>query len=188
MPPKAKISKEMIVNAALEIARLTGAENINARTVSQKLNCSTQPIMYHFKTIEDLKKATYQKADEYHTTYLSRIEGDNPMLGIGMAYIRFAADEPLLFRFLFQSNSFSGKSIVELIDDEALEPMLTIFSQGIQMDMIKTKEIFRILFLFVHGYASMLANNTISFDEESIANDLELVLDGAICMKQEGAK
>ena len=73
----------MIVNAALEIARLTGAENINARTVSQKLNCSTQPIMYHFKTIEDLKKATYQKADEYHTTYLSRIEGDNPMLGIG---------------------------------------------------------------------------------------------------------
>ena len=45
MPPKAKISKEMIVNAALEIARLTGAENINARTVSQKLNCSTQPIM-----------------------------------------------------------------------------------------------------------------------------------------------
>ena len=64
MPPKAKISKEMIVNAALEIARLTGAENINARTVSQKLNCSTQPIMYHFKTIEDLKKATYQKADE----------------------------------------------------------------------------------------------------------------------------
>ena len=58
MPQKAKISKEMIVNAALEIARLTGAENINARTVSQKLNCSTQPIMYHFKTIEDLKKAT----------------------------------------------------------------------------------------------------------------------------------
>ena len=32
----------MIVNAALEIARLTGAENINARTVSQKLNCSNQ--------------------------------------------------------------------------------------------------------------------------------------------------
>ena len=68
------------------------------------------------------------------------------------------------------------------------EQILTIFSQGIQIDMIKTKEIFRILFLFVHGYASMLANNTISFDGKSIANDLELVLDGAICMKQEGAK
>ena len=188
MPPKAKISKEMVVDAALEIARLTGAENINARTVSQKLNCSTQPIMYHFKTIEDLKKAVYQKADEYHTAYLNCIEDDNPMLGIGMAYIRFAAEEPSLFRFLFQSNSFSGKSIVDLIDDEALEPILTIFSQGIQIDMVKTKEIFRVLFLFVHGYASMLANNTISFDEKSIANDLELVLDGAICMKQEGAK
>ena len=144
--------------------------------------------MYHFKTIEDLKKATYQKADEYHTTYLSRIEGDNPMLGIGMAYIRFAADEPCCFASCFNPTAFQEKGIVELIDDEALEPILTIFSQGIQIDMIKTKEIFRILFLFVHGYASMLANNTISFDEKSIANDLELVLDGAICMKQEGAK
>lgn len=188
MPPKAKISKEMVVDAAFEIARLNGAENINARTVSQKLNCSTQPIMYHFKTIEDLRKAVYQKADEYHTAYLNRIEADNPMLGIGMAYICFAADEPLLFRFLFQSNSFSGKSIVELIDDEALEPILTIFSQAIQIDITKTKDIFRILFLFVHGYASMIANNTVPFDKKSIANDLELVFNGAICMKQEETK
>lgn len=55
MPPKAKITKDMIIDAAFEIARKTGAENINARTVSQKLNCSTQPVMYHFATIEELK-------------------------------------------------------------------------------------------------------------------------------------
>ena len=35
MPPKAKISKEMIVNAALEIARLTGAENICSYSISK---------------------------------------------------------------------------------------------------------------------------------------------------------
>ena len=188
MPPKAKVSKEMVIDAALEVARLTGAESINARTVSQKLNCSTQPIMYHFKTIEDLKKAVYQKADEYHTAYLNRIEADNPILGVGKAYNRFAAEEPFLFRFLFQSNSFSGKSIVELIDDETLEPILIVFSQGIQMDLTKTKDIFRVLFLFVHGYASMIANNTISFDEKSIESDLELVFNGAIYMKQEETK
>ena len=57
MPPKAKITKEMVIDAAFEVARETGAENINARTVSKKLNCSTQPVMYHFATIEELKKA-----------------------------------------------------------------------------------------------------------------------------------
>ena len=63
MPPKPKITKEMIVDAAFEIARKTGAENINARTVAERLECSTQPIMYHFATIEELKKAAYAKAD-----------------------------------------------------------------------------------------------------------------------------
>ena len=57
MPARIKVTKEMIVDAAFAIARETGAENINARTVSEKLNCSTQPVMYHFATIEELKKA-----------------------------------------------------------------------------------------------------------------------------------
>ena len=38
MPPKVKITKEMIIDAAFEIARSEGAENINARTVSKKLD------------------------------------------------------------------------------------------------------------------------------------------------------
>ena len=73
MPPKVKITKEMIIDAAFEIARSEGAENINARTVSKKLGCSTQPVMYHFKTIEELKKNVYIKADEYHSEYITNI-------------------------------------------------------------------------------------------------------------------
>ena len=73
MPPKPKITREMVVDAAFEVARQTGSENINARTVSKQLNCSTQPVMYHFATIEALKKAAYEKADNYHTQYLMHI-------------------------------------------------------------------------------------------------------------------
>lgn len=61
MPPKVKITKEMIIDAAFEIARSEGAENINARTVSKKLGCSTQPVMYHFKTIHSqLEQSRYR--------------------------------------------------------------------------------------------------------------------------------
>ena len=67
MPPRAKITKEMVIDAAFEVAREAGAENINARTVAKKLNCSTQPVMYHFATIEELKEAAYAKADGYHS-------------------------------------------------------------------------------------------------------------------------
>ena len=86
MPPKPKITKEMVIDAAFELARETGAENINARTVAKKLHCSTQPVMYHFATMEELKKAAYAKADRYHSEYLMNIENPQKgaMLGIGL--------------------------------------------------------------------------------------------------------
>lgn len=50
--PKAKITKEMVTDAAFEVTRTKGAENVNARTVSQKLGCSTQPVMYYFAKLK----------------------------------------------------------------------------------------------------------------------------------------
>ena len=89
MPPKAKITKEMIIDAAFEVTRDDGAENVNARTVSKKLGCSTQPIMYHFATIEDMKKAVYEKSCWFHSEYLISIPEtqEDVMLGIGLNYI-----------------------------------------------------------------------------------------------------
>ena len=57
MPPKAKISKEMILEEAFQIARAQGADKITARSISQGLNCSTQPILYYFGTVEEIKAA-----------------------------------------------------------------------------------------------------------------------------------
>ena len=45
------------------------------------------------------------------------------MLGIGLNYIRFAMEEPHLFRFLFQSNFFTGTTLLEMIDVEELAPV-----------------------------------------------------------------
>ena len=39
MPPKSKITRDMVIDAAFEVAREAGGENINARTVAKKLNC-----------------------------------------------------------------------------------------------------------------------------------------------------
>ena len=60
----------MLIDTAFEIARSKGGDAISARTVSEKLHCSTQPVMYHFATIEALKKTVHAKADRYHSEYL----------------------------------------------------------------------------------------------------------------------
>lgn len=186
MPPKAKITRDMIVDAAFEIVRECGAENINARTVSKKLGCSTQPVMYHFKKIEDIKKAVYQKADQYHSAYITDIHSDAPMKEIGLNYIRFAATEKNLFRFLFQSNEFSGKNISELIRVDELQPILVILAHTAEVNLEQAGVIFKSLFLFAHGYSSMFANNSMEYNEETISADLERMFIGAVYASREG--
>ena len=190
MPAKVKVTKEMIVDAAFAIARETGAENINARTVSEKLNCSTQPVMYHFATIGELKRAVYEKADRYHSEYLMKITcpQKGAMLGIGMNYIRFAIEEQHLFRFLFQSDYFNGSTMLELIDAEELIPVLSAMQGTLGIGMEETKKVFLTVFLFAHGYASIIANNSLKYEEEVINSHLEQAYRGAILAAQEDKK
>lgn len=187
MPPKARVTREMVVDAAFEVARETGAENVNARTVAEKLNCSTQPVMYHFSTIEELKKAVYAKADGCHTSYLMNPERlqKGVMLGIGLNYIRFAVEEPYLFRFLFQSNFFTGTTLPEMIDAEELAPVLSAMQGAVGGSIGQIKEIFLTVFLFAHGYASMIANNSLEYEEELVKAQLERAYTGAILAVQE---
>lgn len=187
MPPKAKITKDMIVDAAFAVARESGAENINARTVANRLHCSTQPIMYHFATIEDLKKAAYAKSDWYHTEYLMDMKQsqEDVLLGIGLNYIRFAIEEPHLFRFLFQSGYAVESSLLEMIDSEELAPVLSAMQKVMGMHMEQTKEVFLTIALFAHGYASIIANNSLEYDEEVVASHLERTYRGAVLAVEE---
>lgn len=181
MPPKARITREQIVDAAVSVIRSGGLDSLNARALAQELHCSTQPILYAFSTMEELKRAAYARADRLHTEYLMNTppEGD-PLLGIGLNYIRFAVVEPQLFRFLFQSGYAAEKNLPEMIGSEELRPVLAAMQEGLGMDMAKTKEVFTTLALFAHGYASIHANNDLAYDEAHAAAHLERAFYGAV--------
>lgn len=181
MAPKTKVCKKMIIDAAFELIRKDGIENVNARTVSKELNCSTQPVMYHFKTIDELKRELYEKADIYHSNYIMNIHSDEPIKDIGLNYIQFAVKEKNLFRFLFQSNGFIGKNILEIMNAEELYPIINMISQKKKISLEKAKTIFRLAFLVIHGYASMFANNEMEYDEEAIFSDMCEILNENRC-------
>lgn len=189
MPAKTKVTKEMVIDAAFEVTRAEGAENVNARTVSQKLGCSTQPVMYHFATIKDMKRAVYAKLDWFHTEYLMNVNPqEDVMLGIGLNYIRFAVEEPNLFRFLFQSGFAVENSLLEMIDSEELTPVISAMQEAMNLNMKQTKDVFITLALLVHGYASIIVNNALEYDEELIKVHLERAYKGAILAIQEETK
>ena len=181
MPPKAKISREMIIDAAYEIVRESGEENINARNIADKLGCSTQPVLYVFKTMDEIRECVYQKADEYHSEYLMQINESekNPMLVIGKNYIRFSVDERNLFRFLYQSNAFSGR-MQGLVNDERLMPVLQAMGVQMGMEISDVKKFYACVFYPVHGIASLLANNSMEYDEDEFEGVISMIKRGVL--------
>ena len=182
MPPKTRITKEMIIGAGLEIVRSEGETALNVRKVAAKLGCSTQPVMYHYKTVEGLKADVYAAADEFHTGYIMPPceNSGNPALSVGLRYIRFADEEKHLFRFLFQSGKFRGTDLRKLISSDELSPMIQAVCGQAGLSEIQAKEAFETLFVCVHGAAGMLANNDMEFDEAYYARMLRNIFTGVV--------
>jgi AcrR family transcriptional regulator len=175
MPPIPKITKDMIMDSSLEIIKKEGIENLNVRNIATKLNCSTQPIMYHYKNMDILKDELYKKVDEYHSKYLMKNSNDDPLLSIGLQYIKFAKEEKNLFKFLFQSDKFSNFNLEDLINnnENGLQDIFDIIKKETNLNIEEIKEMFTILFITAHGIASLLANNSIAYDENHFKKILE---------------
>ena len=187
MPAIAKVTKEMIIDAAFEIAKEMGSENINARTVSQKLGCSTQPVLYHFKTIEDVRIAAHKRGFECHISYVTNLSGkyERPMLEVGMRHIQVAVEQKNLFRFLFHSNYYTGVSLSDWLTEENLGSIFSILKRQAKVDDRQAYSIFSQIFLVTHGIASLLANNTMVYDEAYCINTLSNAYFGTMYLIKE---
>ena len=182
MPPKVRVTKEMVSKASFEIIRRSGHESLSARAIAEHLGCSTQPVLYNFKTVEEIREAAYEIADGYHTEFIMPKDTDkNPMLALGLNYVRFGQEEKNLFRFLFQTNKFGGKDVAVLMSDPELSEIMGIMVEGLNVETEEAKEMFLTFFCVAHGMASLLANNSMEYDEGQCKKMLENVFFGMCC-------
>lgn len=171
MPPKAKITKDMILHTVLDITRETGFEMVNARSVAGKLQCSTRPIFTCYENMEELKKDFLDFAYEYYLQYVSRFSSSEqvmPSLLLPLSYIEFAAEETHLFKLLFMNdmdlNMAEAKDFYNEADNEK---RAAAFSETIGVELERAKVIFLDLFLYTHGIAVLTAAGKIAFDRGS---------------------
>ena len=185
MPPKVKVTKKMVADAAFEVIRASGHEALNARTVSEYLGCSTQPVLYSFRTMDEIREAAYEIADRYHTEFIMPEETDeDPMMALGLNYVRFGQEEKNLFRFLFQTDKFGGKDVAVLMSDPELSGIMEIMAAGLKADIEQAREMFLTFFCVAHGMASLLANNSMEYDEGQCKKMLENIFFGMIAARK----
>ena len=56
MPPKPKFTKEVLIQAALELAKEGGLEMIVARNLGKKLDTAPSTIFTHFNSVEEIRQ------------------------------------------------------------------------------------------------------------------------------------
>ena len=167
MSPRIVTTRDEIAQVAFEIVREEGHEALTVRHIAERIGCSTQPLLYHYKSIEEIKQAAYNLAEEFRTRYITKLSGEyaHPMLEVGMRYLRFGHEEARLFRFLFQTGRYSGLDLLALNDDEKLAPVIDVLQQVSQLDRERAKLMFTSIAVMAHGYASFMANNSMPFNE-----------------------
>lgn len=170
MPTNVRITKNMILDTAFDIARSGGLEDVSNREIASRLGCSIRPIYYQFKNTDELKGELYAKIEKYFYTYLMDNMRDDipPYKQVGINYIRFAREESHFFRILFMSetNLLPMGFVTKDEDDFRKLAKLIKFSTKLSDDDIKTFHVR--MWLFAHGIASLVASNTVVFSDTQI--------------------
>ena len=168
MPPKKKLTKEAIIDCAFARLRREGYESLNARALATELGCSTMPLFHHFGSMEEIRSAAVERAIALYSGYIHQgLAEPIPFKGVGKAYIRFAREEPQLFRLLFM---MPDGAIPEL---KTGDPNYSAVAVSAQISLGSTAEqaerIYREMWIFVHGIATLAVTGTTSFTDEEIS-------------------
>lgn len=173
MPPKAKFTKGQITEAGLEIVRKEGMDNLTARALGKKLGSSACPIFTVFKNMEEVQQSVMDEARAVYKGYVDTGLAEIPAFkGVGKQYILFAIKEPNLFQLLFmtkQDDDVNLESILPLID-ENYERIRNSIVAGADISPHAAKRLYRHLWIYTHGIATLCVTKMCSFTEEEISN------------------
>ena len=84
--PKQRITKDMVVEAAFEIARQGGMEKVMVKSIADKLGCSAQPIYSYCTSMEGLREEVENRARCFIEEYMkARIDKEDLFRSTGRA-------------------------------------------------------------------------------------------------------
>ncbi len=178
MPPKAKFTKEQIISKGLDIVREEGMDNLTARALGNRLGSSACPIFTVFENMEEVQTAVKKAIKDIYAQYVNIGLGKSPAFkGVGMQYILFAMKEPRFFQLLFMSEEKDKPDILNVLSviEDSFDKILLSVKTSYALDDADALRLYRHLWIYTHGIASLCANKTCNFEIEEIESMLSEV-------------
>lgn len=190
MARKTQVSKEMILQAALEMLIRDGYSAINIKTLSKEIGCSTQPFVWHFESMAGLRKALADYALNYANEKMRPCaqNGMDAFAGVGTAYINLAFDEPNLFKYLYMSgeSEFQAGGFDVLVKADMNASMVGQIADCLKIPKESVNSFFQNTMIYTHGLACFVASGVITSSKEEV---IKMVHQAAFTfLSQSGAK
>lgn len=172
--PKQRITKQMILDVAFNLAREKGYEQVVVKNIADEIGCSVQPIYSYFENMESLKETVIGAAMQFYNSFIyTRVQKDSILESMAKANVAFAKYETNLFKLLFLQklnglNSFND--IYEWMGDKQATAQL---SKKLELPEDKVKKIYIMLIIFTHGVATMIATGGATIADVESAEILE---------------
>ncbi len=177
MGPNIKFTREQIIDAAFEIAKVEGIDKISMRKIAEKTGSSVAPIYVNFKNIDELNEALIERIAKISQQLLVEENTGNPFYDMGSASLRFALEYSVIFKDIVTKGSkylqdYDETMLPVLIGEMRKDPELKEFNES------ELRTIFLKMRIFQMGLSMMAANGSLpkEFDRQEM---LKLLSDTA---------
>lgn len=183
--PKQVVTQEMILNSAIDIARKSGFENVNTRSIAEHMDKSVQPIYSYFQNMDELKTELYNRAMEFYDAFISANADMSSLVSLGEANIKFAKQEPNLFRFLFLTKLEFFHGFSDIYNKMGIESTAHSLAAELGTSYEDASEIYIMMIVFTHGIATMLATGGAEIKDEEVSRMLKKAFHSFVNNKRE---
>jgi hypothetical protein len=171
MPPKAKFTRDQVIQMGLNLVRESGMEALTARALGTRLGSSARPVFTVFQSMEEVQEEVKKSAKALYDEYVQKgLAQELAFKGVGTQYILFAIQEPKLFQLLFMSEQKQKSPVVSImpaIDDNYRDILLSVQNEY-HLSEHQAEQLYRHLWIYTHGIAVLCATNMCVFTTEEI--------------------
>lgn len=167
MPTKPRIPKEKILKVAFEILNEDGYSNVNIKTIAKKLECSTQPISWHFSNMSEFRKELAEYALNFANNFMKPNENSDPFQAVGEGYLNLAFDYPNLFKFVYMNDSsgINVGGIEDISNDEGNEELISYIVNTYKMSKNSAEKYLTNVIIYTHGLMTMIVSKLINMSK-----------------------
>lgn len=174
MPPKAKYTREEIVEAALNIVAEKGMSALNARDLGSALGTSTRPVFTAFKNMRELIDEVKEAALKRFDSYASNEPGVPAFKSVGMQMITFATKEPKLFQLLYMNERETSGDFSDLFSGlgEVADHCIDYIMRDYALNREEAEFMFRSMWIYTFGIGVLIASKVCRYEKDTISNML----------------